>query len=198
MALKAPRGETEPVPRTDVGLGSVLSPQGFLVAVLYCFANKEVRTLPSPALLAPEHQFNAVVLAAAPQKPAKPLNLALTSAFLGWVLGAGLGSCQPQALRLCLSRGSVWGGHKKTDPKPAALPGEVGDEEEMAALEAGPPRALLHTVRGPGRCSDTASPSCSRRMSERCEELSLLLPDPTPSPTSAGTTRRCRPQERPS
>lgn len=123
-----------------------------------------------------------------------PLNLA----FLGWVLGAGLGSCQPQALRLCLSRGSVWGGHKKTDPKPAALPGEVGDEEEMAALEAGPPRALLHAVRGPGRCSDTASPSCSRRMSERCEELSLLLPDPTPSPTSAGTTRRCRPQERPS
>lgn len=165
---------------------------------LCCIALPTRRYVPCPPQPCSWHQFNAVALAAAPQKPAKPLNLALTSAFLGWVLGAGLGSCQPQALRLCLSRGSVWGGHKKTDPKPAALPGEVGDEEEMAALEAGPPRALLHAVRGPGRCSDTASPSCSCRMSERCEELSLLLPDPTPSPTSAGTTRRCRPQERPS
>lgn len=71
-------------------------------------------------------------------------------------------------------------------------PGEVRDEEEVAAVEARPPRALLHAVRAalqgsaptaggsdPNACSGgaaTISPTCVCVQS--CKEQSLLSPHP--------------------
>lgn len=82
-------------------------------------------------------------------------------------------------------------------------PGEVRDEEEVAAVEARPPRALLHAVRAapqgsaptaggsdPNACSGgaaTISPTCVCVQS--CKEQSLLSPHPAVRwhPTCAGS-----------
>lgn len=82
---------------------SWLSLQGFLVAVLYCFANKEVTSLSLSQHLLPSSPTHRV-----PAGRAQP----------------GISPCSLPSVA-----------------------GEVRDEEEVAALEARPPSALLCPVR---------------------------------------------------